>query len=64
MVVGKEDAEKAVELFRTYEDSLRSGPPVVGDVKAWPIALLVSFIVGVPLFLLGRKKTGVQGNDP
>lgn len=63
VVVSEEDAEEATELFRAYEESIRSGPPVVGDVKAWPIVLLVSVIVGLPLFLLGRKKADVQGSD-
>ena len=62
VVVSEGDAEKAAELFGTYEESILSGPPVVGNVKAWPVVLLVSFIIGVPLFLLGRKKADVQEN--
>ena len=63
VVVDMEDAPQAVELYRKYEQTVNAGPPVVGDVKAWPLALLVSLIVGVPLFLLGRKKCDVDVGD-
>jgi hypothetical protein len=63
VVVDGEDAARAGEFFKSYETNVNAGPQVVGDVKAWPLVLLVSFIVGVPLFLLGRKSADVQGND-
>ena len=55
VVVEKEDAPQAVKLYLKYEETVNAAPLVVGDVKAWPVVLVVSFIVGVPLFLLGRK---------
>lgn len=63
VVVSEEDAEKAAELYRTYEEGIRSGPSVVGEVRVWPIALVVSIFLGLPLFLLGRKKIRADGND-
>ncbi len=55
VVVDEEDLERAMELLEAYEETVTASPQVVGDVKVWPMALLVSFIVGVPCFLLGRK---------
>lgn len=52
--VADEDVERAVELYRDYEQRVVAAPEVVGDVKAWPIALLATFLVGVPVFLFGR----------
>lgn len=67
VVVSEEDAEMAAELYRAYEESIRSGPQVVGDVKAWPLVLLASFLIGVPFFLFGRKSPAgnwVTDQDP
>ncbi len=55
VVVDAEDLERAAELLKAYEETVTASPQVVGEVKVWPAALLVSFIIGVPFFLLGRK---------
>jgi hypothetical protein len=55
VVVNTEDAKEAAQLFRAYEENVNAEPAVVGDVKVWPVVLLVSYFVGVPFFLFGRK---------
>jgi hypothetical protein len=63
VVADKEDAPQAAELYRKYEENVNAGPAVVGDVKAWPVVLLVSIMLGFPMFLLGRKKSGQNVSD-
>lgn len=64
VLVNEEDAQEAAELYKIYEENINTSPPAVGDVKAWPLVLLVSIFLGFPLYLLGRKKIGVDGRDP
>lgn len=55
VVVEHKDLERAEEIFREYDERTFQREPVVGSVKAWPVA---SFVVGVPLMLFGRSKLG------
>lgn len=63
VVVDAEEAGRAGELFKSYEANVNASPPVVGDVKAWPLVLLASFLIGVPCFLFGRKSAGDRAGD-
>jgi len=58
VVVAAEDFDASKEIFREYNERTCEGEPVVGPVKAWPLALVATFIVGVPLMLFGRSKIG------
>lgn len=58
VMVNDDDSETAADFYKEYRQRITTGDPVVGDVKAWPIALLATFIVGVPLMLFGRSKIG------
>jgi hypothetical protein len=63
VVVDREDAGQATELYKSYEATVNAEPRVVGDVKAWPLVLLASFAIGVPFFFLGRKSAGAPASD-
>lgn len=63
VVTDREDAPEAAELYRKYEENVNAGSPAFSDVKAWSFASLVSFIVGVPSFLMGRRDSGGDGKD-
>lgn len=53
---------EAEEAAKEYFAALRSDPPVVGQVRAWPLVLLLSLVAGLPLLIFGRRpvpgKTG------
>lgn len=55
VVVADEDYEKAEELYVEYNDSMKSAPNFERPVRAWPIMVLASLFMGVPLMLFGRK---------
>ncbi len=59
-----EDAEEARRIFEEYEERTTAGEPAVGDVKAWPFALLVTFLIGVPLMIFGRKLPMAEVGNP
>lgn len=54
VVVGDPDAEDANNLYRTYMEALRTGPYPLHPVRAWPIVLLLSLMLGAPCILFGR----------
>ncbi|MFK7851419.1 MAG: DUF2007 domain-containing protein [Akkermansiaceae bacterium] len=55
VAVADQDLEPARALYTEYQEALQDGPPVTEDVRAWPFVLLISFIVGLPVMLFGRK---------
>lgn len=55
VVVGNEDINKSTSIYKEYEKTLTAEPAAVGDVKYWPIALLVTFLMSVPFMIFGRK---------
>jgi hypothetical protein len=61
LAVAEENAERAEALYREYQDRVLEGPPVVGDARAWPFALLISLLLGGPLLWFGRK--AVRGDN-
>jgi hypothetical protein len=48
------DAEAAINAYETYMAALRAGPYPLNPVRAWPIVLLMSLLVGAPFILFGR----------
>jgi hypothetical protein len=48
------DAEVAFSAYKTYMTALRTGPYPLNPVRAWPIVLLMSLLVGGPFILFGR----------
>jgi hypothetical protein len=55
VVVDDSDADNATEAHRTYMEALRDGPYPLNPVRAWPIVMLISLLVGAPFILFGRK---------
>jgi hypothetical protein len=54
--VNEDDVDAAEALYHEYMESLRSGPYPVAPVRAWPIVVLATLLVGVPFFIFGRRK--------
>jgi len=52
--VGDTDSEAAGEAYKSYMTALRTGPYPLNPVRAWPLVLLMSFLVGYPFILFGR----------
>lgn len=55
VVVADENVFKASSIYKEYENTLTAKPAAVGDVKYWPIVLLVTFLMSVPFMIFGRK---------
>ena len=64
VTVADEDAEQAEESYVEYNESMRTAPFVERPVRAWPIVVALSLIVGMPLMLLGRKSKGEENHEP
>ncbi len=58
LVVAEEDWDTAAELYGEYMAALRDGPFPVEPVRAWPLVVLASLCVGLPLLLFGRHRNG------
>jgi len=58
LAVNDDDADEAAAFFREYTDSLRSGPYPVAPVRAWPVVIVFSLLLGVPFLLFGRNPNG------
>lgn len=57
-----EDVEEAETACREYFEALRSGPAVEGKVRAWPLVLMLSLAMGLPMLIFGRKRRAEE-ND-
>lgn len=55
VAVADEDLEAATVSHKEYEAALRNGPSVTRQVRAWPVVLLISIAMSMPLLLFGRK---------
>lgn len=64
VAVTDEDLEAAKEFHAEYQAALRNGPPVIEEVRAWPIVLLVSIAMGLPMILFGRKVFSRDDGSP
>lgn len=64
VVVAPEDADAAAAFYKEYDQTLAAEPQAVGDVKYWPLALLVTLIVSVPFIAFGRKPPQPETGKP
>lgn len=55
VMVAEEDEETARECLQEYRSSLSAAPAVVTEARGWPVVLVVSLLMGLPLLLFGRK---------
>ena len=55
VVVEDDDADEASNIFATYMASLRDGPYPLNPVRGWPIVIVLSLLLGVPIMLFGRR---------
>jgi hypothetical protein len=59
VVIGDEvDPVEAEAAREEYFSALAAREPVAGEVRWWPVVLLLSWFVGGPLLLFGRKGRG------
>jgi hypothetical protein len=49
------DSEEAIAIYSIYMASLTDGPYPLNPVRAWPIVILFSLLLGVPFMLFGRR---------
>ena len=49
-------SEEASKHFAEYSKALRQSPTNRSEVRAWPLTLLISLLIGVPVLVFGRKK--------
>lgn len=55
-----DDADQLPEAevaHRTYFENLNQGPPLVTEVRWWPLILLLSWAIGGPFLVFGRRNT-------
>ena len=65
-VVLNDDADlaQALEAYQEYVQALNMQPSLVTEVRAWPLVLLLSWVVGGPLLVFGRRKVSpVAGKE-
>jgi len=55
VVIDDEDAPAAEEARQEYFATINATPSVTSEVRWWPIVLLLSWVVGGPLLLFGRR---------
>lgn len=63
VVVDDRDCEAAVRHYSDYSAALRKGPILDTSARNWPLVLVVSFFVGIPVLLFGRKNAYLQEED-
>ena len=51
----EDDLPAAEEARREYFASINAKPSVTSEVRWWPVVLLLSWVVGGPLLLFGRR---------
>ena len=57
VVVDDRDEDAAEEQCNEYFGSLRKAPLPVATVRAWPVVMLLSLMLGLPFLIFGRKKS-------
>ena len=55
VMVDPADAEKAAELYADYDQNIAKADVTSGEIRFWPVVILVSLFVSIPLFIFGRK---------
>lgn len=58
VVVNPAEAEKAAELYVDYDQNIAEADVTSGEIKYWPVVLVVSLVVSVPLLLFGKNPPG------
>ncbi len=58
LAVNVDDVEEARGIYQEYMAALRDGPYPVRPVRAWPVVILLSIAIGIPLLVFGRRPTG------
>ena len=51
-----DDADMADAATAEYFSSLRTEPPAIPPMRGWPVVLLLSFWMGMPMPIFGRRK--------
>lgn len=51
----EDDLSAAEEARREYFATINAKPSVTSEVRWWPVVLLLSWVVGGPLLLFGRR---------
>lgn len=55
VVVDDSDVDEARGAYKAHAEALRDGSHPLNPVRAWPIVVLISLIVGAPFLLFGRQ---------
>ena len=55
IVVQEGDCGDALSAIGRYNKTLRSGSSPITEIRAWPIAAILSVLFGVPFLLFGRR---------
>lgn len=63
LAVNDEDAEEGRAIYQEYMGALRSGPYPLNPVRGWPVVILLSVVLGLPLMLFGRRSSQSERND-
>ena len=64
VMVDESDADAATAAYRQYMQVLRAGPYPLRAVRAWPIVILVSMLLGMPFMIFGRRAPGPRQDEP
>lgn len=54
--VGDADVEEAGRAYLSYMAALREGPYPLNPVRAWPLVVILSLLLGIPMMMFGRHK--------
>ncbi len=50
------DLPQALEAYQEYVQALNMQASLVTEVRAWPLVLVLSWVVGGPLLVFGRRE--------
>ena len=57
VIYDEDDFAAAEEARQEYFETINAKPAVTKEVRWWPVVLLLSWVVGGPLLLFGRRGT-------
>ena len=55
VVAAEEDIEQAKALHAEYLETLNVEPAVMTEARGWPVVLVLSLLIGLPMLVFGRK---------
>lgn len=58
------DVAQAIEAYHEYAQALNVQPSLVTEVRVWPLVLLLSWLVGGPFLVFGRRHIRPLANQP